>query len=80
MLRQELNTGYLSLPDKLSRIAKVRAPLPCSDCIALRKGVGTPMSREGSSALSARPPSAGIFGSTSSSFLGALIRAHFRCP
>ena len=36
------------MPDKLSRIAKVRAPLPCSDCIALRKGVGTPMSREGS--------------------------------
>ena len=54
--------------------------MPCSGCIALRKGVGRPTSREGSSALSARRPPAGACDPTSCSLKGAPIRARRRCP
>ena len=64
-MQWKLDANELSLADELGRSATVRAPLPCSGCIALRKGVSRPMSREGSSALSARRPPAGAFDPTS---------------
>ena len=76
----KLDADELSLADELGRFLTTRAPIPPSGVLCAMSVVVGPTSREGTGALSARHPSAGIFDLTSSSFKGAPIPTHLRCP
>ena len=79
-MQLKLDADEMSLADELGRFVTTRAPIPPSGVLCAMSVVVGPTSREGTGALSARHLSAGSFDSTSSSFEGAPIPAHLRCP
>ena len=59
----KLDADELSLADELGRFLTIRAPIPPSGVLCAMSVVVGPTSREGTGALSARHPAAGIFDS-----------------